>query len=341
MLRTSWRRRAASIRSQTVSLTVISSGLRSAGGSSISGASGSVCHPRGVLPGRDDIALPPVPPGLTWIGGTEPVTERITARGPLLVHFFEVGELSGVRTLPFVAELHRALRRGRADRARRPFAALGSGAPRIAPWRRRSPASTFPSPSPTTASTGSGTPTAARAGPPRSSGAAAASCAGSTSARAPTTRPRPRCGPSCAAPTAPSRRASSTRPRTGRRPEPGEAERRGVPRRRPRPAAGTRRAGRAARGRVRGAAAPGRRSTARGRRGRGRRRGRRDASSSTAPASTSSPATTSTACTRCGRPRRRDQGLVGVVRAGGVRMRSRLRTSACRCYVERDRSAPT
>ena len=60
-----------------------------------------------MLPGRSDIALPPVPPGLTWIGGPEPVTERITARGPLLVHFFEAGELSGVRTLPFVAEMHR------------------------------------------------------------------------------------------------------------------------------------------------------------------------------------------------------------------------------------------
>ena len=60
-----------------------------------------------MLPGRSDIALPPFPPGLTWIGGAEPVTERITARGPLLVHFFEVGELSGVRTLPFVADMHR------------------------------------------------------------------------------------------------------------------------------------------------------------------------------------------------------------------------------------------
>jgi hypothetical protein len=55
-----------------------------------------------MLPGRDDIALPPFAPGVTWIGGEPPVGERLTARGPLLVHFFEVGELSGVRTLPFV-----------------------------------------------------------------------------------------------------------------------------------------------------------------------------------------------------------------------------------------------
>jgi hypothetical protein len=58
-----------------------------------------------VLPGRDGIALPPFPPGVAWIGGEEPATERITARGPLFVHFFEVGELSSLRTLPFVAGL--------------------------------------------------------------------------------------------------------------------------------------------------------------------------------------------------------------------------------------------
>ncbi len=46
---------------------------------------------------------------MSWIGGEVPAGERLTARGPLLVHFFEVGELSGVRTLPFVAALDRAL----------------------------------------------------------------------------------------------------------------------------------------------------------------------------------------------------------------------------------------
>lgn len=60
-------------------------------------------------PPRPDIPLPPFPPGVTWIGGEPPISERITARGPLLVHFFEVGELSSVRTLPFVAALHRGL----------------------------------------------------------------------------------------------------------------------------------------------------------------------------------------------------------------------------------------
>lgn len=56
-------------------------------------------------PDRSDIAIPPFPPGVHWVGG-EPVDgERLTARGPLLVHFFELGELSGVRTLPFVSGL--------------------------------------------------------------------------------------------------------------------------------------------------------------------------------------------------------------------------------------------
>ncbi|HET6831502.1 MAG TPA: hypothetical protein VFH44_09165 [Solirubrobacterales bacterium] len=58
-------------------------------------------------PDRDDIAIPPFPPGITWIGSEAPVSERITARAALLVHFFELGELSGIRTLPFVSALAR------------------------------------------------------------------------------------------------------------------------------------------------------------------------------------------------------------------------------------------
>ncbi len=65
-----------------------------------------------VRPGRSDIAIPPFPPGLTWIGTDDPISERLTARGPVLVHFFEVGELSSVRTLPFVQGLADALGSG-------------------------------------------------------------------------------------------------------------------------------------------------------------------------------------------------------------------------------------
>jgi len=62
-----------------------------------------------VKPSREDVPLPPFPPGLSWLRGPEPVSERVTARGPLLVHFFEVGELSSVRTLPFISGLHERL----------------------------------------------------------------------------------------------------------------------------------------------------------------------------------------------------------------------------------------
>jgi hypothetical protein len=58
-------------------------------------------------PGRDDIAIPPFAPGVSWIGTAPKDGERLTARGPLLVHFFEVGELSSVRTLPFIEALAR------------------------------------------------------------------------------------------------------------------------------------------------------------------------------------------------------------------------------------------
>ncbi len=39
---------------------------------------------------------------MTWVGEEPPAAERLTARGPLIVHFFEAGELSGVQSLPLV-----------------------------------------------------------------------------------------------------------------------------------------------------------------------------------------------------------------------------------------------
>lgn len=53
-------------------------------------------------PNRPDIPLPPFPPGATWIGDAPAAVERLTAGGPLLVHFFEAGELSSVRSLALV-----------------------------------------------------------------------------------------------------------------------------------------------------------------------------------------------------------------------------------------------
>lgn len=53
-------------------------------------------------PDRQNIPLPPFPPGLLWHGAEPPAAERLTAKGPLLVHFFEAGELSSVQSLEHV-----------------------------------------------------------------------------------------------------------------------------------------------------------------------------------------------------------------------------------------------
>ncbi len=39
---------------------------------------------------------------MPWVGNEPAAAERLTAKGPVLVHFFEVGELSGVQSLPHV-----------------------------------------------------------------------------------------------------------------------------------------------------------------------------------------------------------------------------------------------
>ena len=57
---------------------------------------------RPVRPHRSDVPLPPFPPGLPWIGAEPAAAERLTAKGPLLVHFFEAGELSSVQSLALV-----------------------------------------------------------------------------------------------------------------------------------------------------------------------------------------------------------------------------------------------
>lgn len=56
-------------------------------------------------PDRPDIAIPPFSPDLEWVGEEPPVTERITARGPLLVFFLEAGELGSVRAAGLVDRL--------------------------------------------------------------------------------------------------------------------------------------------------------------------------------------------------------------------------------------------
>ena len=53
-------------------------------------------------PTAENIAVPPFPPDLAWIGPEPAPVERICARGPLLVHFVDVAHVSSVRTLPYV-----------------------------------------------------------------------------------------------------------------------------------------------------------------------------------------------------------------------------------------------
>ncbi|MGZ8622415.1 MAG: hypothetical protein ACXWW8_07510, partial [Solirubrobacterales bacterium] len=53
-------------------------------------------------PEAQDIAVPPFPPDIRWIGGEPPPVDRICARGPLLVHFVDAAHFSSVLTLPYL-----------------------------------------------------------------------------------------------------------------------------------------------------------------------------------------------------------------------------------------------
>jgi hypothetical protein len=53
-----------------------------------------------------DIAVPPFPPGLSWMGAEPAPVDRVCARGPLLVHFIDAAHLSSVRTIPYVGAWH-------------------------------------------------------------------------------------------------------------------------------------------------------------------------------------------------------------------------------------------
>jgi hypothetical protein len=63
-----------------------------------------------VLPGRDNIAAPDLPDGLSWVG-TEPESmPALTAGGPALVHFLDFAQLNSARTLPYLNEWSRRYR---------------------------------------------------------------------------------------------------------------------------------------------------------------------------------------------------------------------------------------
>ena len=54
-------------------------------------------------PEAQNIAVPPFLPSLEWIGEEPPAVERLTAAGPVLVHFFDFAQLNSVRSLPYLS----------------------------------------------------------------------------------------------------------------------------------------------------------------------------------------------------------------------------------------------
>jgi hypothetical protein len=70
--------------------------------------------------------VPPFPPELHWIGERPPAVERLTARGPVLVHFICALDLNSVRTLPYLTAWHERY-------AREGLTVLGVNSPRFPP----------------------------------------------------------------------------------------------------------------------------------------------------------------------------------------------------------------
>lgn len=61
-------------------------------------------------PQRDNIGAPDLPEGLPWIGEAPASMPRLTAKGPVLVHFFDYSQVNSVRTLPYLTEWDRRYR---------------------------------------------------------------------------------------------------------------------------------------------------------------------------------------------------------------------------------------
>jgi hypothetical protein len=61
-------------------------------------------------PERDNIGAPDLPAALSWVGQAPASMPALTAKGPVLVHFFDFGQLNSVRTLPYLNEWHRRYR---------------------------------------------------------------------------------------------------------------------------------------------------------------------------------------------------------------------------------------
>jgi hypothetical protein len=81
-------------------------------------------------PPRPDIAAPPLPPGIQWIGEPVASIDRLLAERPALVHFFDFAQLNSVRALPYLRAWHQRY----ADAG---LATLGVHSPRYAFSRDR------------------------------------------------------------------------------------------------------------------------------------------------------------------------------------------------------------
>lgn len=46
--------------------------------------------------------MPPIPPGLEWVGQRVGSIDRLTAARPVLVHFWDFAQLNSIRTLPYL-----------------------------------------------------------------------------------------------------------------------------------------------------------------------------------------------------------------------------------------------
>jgi hypothetical protein len=50
--------------------------------------------------------VPPIPPGLDWVGEPVESIDRLVAARPALVHFFDFAQLNSIRTLPYLQAWH-------------------------------------------------------------------------------------------------------------------------------------------------------------------------------------------------------------------------------------------
>ncbi len=57
-------------------------------------------------PERDNIGAPDLPADIAWVGEKPVSMPALTAKGPVLVHFFDYAQLNSVRTLPYLNQWH-------------------------------------------------------------------------------------------------------------------------------------------------------------------------------------------------------------------------------------------